>query len=122
SLTGVGAKLNPEYFRQVLDKGAHDRPYMFTRMPGFGNPNVGTLVALFENADPAEADPKITLDMPPAKLKAEARGLVGEGALACIKCHTFAGKKAEGVQGIDMTLLTARLRKGWFHKYMLDPN
>src|SRR5205085_3768931 len=115
SLTGVGAKLNAEYFRQILDKGAHDRPYMLTRMPGFGNANVGNLVALFDNADPIEAAPKVTLSMPAAKIKAEARNLIGEGALACIKCHTFAGKKAEGVQGMDLTVMTQRLRKSWFH-------
>ena len=43
-LDGVGAKLNPDYFKQILDKGAHDRPYMHTRMPGFGTANVGQLV------------------------------------------------------------------------------
>ena len=36
SLTGVGAKLNPEWLRTVFDQGAKDRPYMFTRMPKFG--------------------------------------------------------------------------------------
>jgi mono/diheme cytochrome c family protein len=121
-LTGVGAKLNPEYLRRILDNGAHDRPYMHTRMPGFGNANVGHLVALFASADPGQAAPKVTLDAAPAKVKSEARKLVGEGALACIKCHTFAGHKAEGVQGIDMTLMTQRLRKEWFHPYMIDPN
>lgn len=122
SLTGVGAKLNAEYLRHILDKGAHDRPYMQTRMPGFGNDNVGVLVAMLENVDGAITSPKITFDMPLVKVKKEARALVGAGALACIKCHTFAGHKAEGVQGIDMTLLTQRLRKSWFHAYMLDPS
>ena len=36
-LDGVGAKLNLDYVKQVLDKGAHDRPYMHTKMPGFGS-------------------------------------------------------------------------------------
>ena len=27
-LDGVGAKLQPEYLKQILDKGAQDRPYM----------------------------------------------------------------------------------------------
>jgi mono/diheme cytochrome c family protein len=121
-LTGAGAKLNAEYLRQILDKGAHDRPYMHTRMPGFGNANVGVLVAMLENADRAERAPTVTLALPPAKIKGEARALVGAGALACIKCHTFAQYKAEGVQGIDLTLMTKRLRKSWFHHYMIDPN
>jgi hypothetical protein len=121
-LTGVGAKLNAEYLRQLLDKGAHDRPYMFVRMPGFGNANVDGLVALLPNADPAISTPKVALDLTLPKVKGEARSLVGDGALACIKCHTFAGLKAEGVQGMDLTIMTQRLRKGWFHQYMLNPN
>ena len=121
SLTGVGAKLNASYLRQVLDKGAHDRAYMNTHMPGFGNDNVGVLVGMLENADGAVPAPTITFKMPATKVKKEARALVGAGALACIKCHTFAGHKVEGVQGIDMTLMTQRLRKGWYHRYMLDP-
>jgi mono/diheme cytochrome c family protein len=121
-LTGVGAKLNAEYLRHLLDEGAHDRPYMFTRMPGFGNDNVGVLVTLFANADPAPAAPKVALTARPQKIKAEARHLIGGQALGCIKCHTFAGHKAEGVQGIDMTLMTRRLKHDWFHNYLLNPN
>ena len=41
-LDGVGAKLNPEYFKQILDKGAHDRPYMQTQMPGSVTPTSAT--------------------------------------------------------------------------------
>ncbi len=122
SLTGAGAKLNGEYLRKILDSGSHDRPYMFTKMPGFGNANVGVLVAMFENADPAVPAAQVHLNLPPAKVRGEARAMIGAGALACIKCHTFAGHKAEGVQGIDMTLMTQRLRKGWFHNYLIDPN
>lgn len=79
-LTGAGAKLNAEYLRHILDKGSHDRPYMFTRMPGFGNANVGVLVAMLENADPGLSAPKVTLDLPAPKVKSKARKLVGEGA------------------------------------------
>jgi mono/diheme cytochrome c family protein len=122
SLNGVGAKLNPEYLRQLLDKGAHDRPYMHTRMPGFGNDNVGALVALFNNLDPPESAPKVKLSQTPQKVKAEARQLIGGTNLACIKCHTFAGNKAEGVQGMDMTIMAKRLKHDWYHNYMLNPS
>ena len=37
-LDGVGAKINPDYLKMLLDKGVHDRPYMHTHMPGFGWP------------------------------------------------------------------------------------
>jgi hypothetical protein len=41
--------------------------------------------------------------------------------MACIKCHTFNGQKAEGVQGIDMVKMTQRVKRDWFHAYVFDP-
>jgi mono/diheme cytochrome c family protein len=121
SLTGVGAKLTTNYLQHILNVGAHDRPYMHTRMPGFGYANVGQLVAAFEAVDTQPVVAKITFSQPPARVKAEARKLVGDGALSCIKCHMFAGHKAEGIQALDMTLMTQRLKRDWFHRYMLNP-
>src|SRR5439155_24660998 len=102
SLTGTGAKLNPAYLKQILDKGAHDRPYMHTRMPGFGLANVGHLVEAFAALDKGEAAVSVTFSDPMSRVKAQARHLAGAQALGCVKCHTFAGSQAEGVQGIDM--------------------
>ncbi|MCS7045640.1 MAG: PA14 domain-containing protein [Gemmataceae bacterium] len=122
SLNGVGAKLRPEYLRKILHQGAHDRPYMHTRMPGFGEANVGHLVRLFVDVDHLEPAPKVVFEESPAKVKAAGRHLVGAQAFACYKCHTFNGQKAEGVQGIDMTLMPVRLQRDWFIHYVLDPN
>jgi mono/diheme cytochrome c family protein len=121
TLTGVGAKLNADYMKMILDKGTHDRPYMHTRMPGFGNANVGHLVAAFEGLDTIKKAPDVKFEQSPANVKATARFLVGGKAFGCIKCHTFNGVKAEGVQGIDMTLLPKRLKRDWFHAYIEDP-
>jgi mono/diheme cytochrome c family protein len=120
-LDGVGAKLTPEYFKQVLDKGAHDRPYMHTRMPGFGDANVGHLVAAFGAIDTLPKAPAVTFDMPAGRVKAAARHLVGGQAFGCVKCHTFNGVKAEGTQGIDMTLMPRRLKRDWFFAYVENP-
>lgn len=120
-LDGVGAKLNPDYFKKILDQGAHDRPYMHTRMPGFGSANVGHLPELFASSDRLPAVPEVKFDHAPARVKAEARKLAGAEALGCIKCHTFNNKKAEGVQGIDMLKMPQRLRREWFHAYINDP-
>jgi mono/diheme cytochrome c family protein len=120
-LDGVGAKLNPDYLRHVLDQGVHDRPYMQTRMPGFGNANVGQLVELFAAVDKLPVVPEAHFKEPVGRVKSMARRLVGEGAFACIKCHTFGGHKAEGVQGIDMLLMPRRLRRDWFHAYVAEP-
>jgi len=120
-LDGVGAKLNEDYLRELLDGGVHHRPYMHTRMPGFGDANVGKLVSLFGASDHLPAAPAVTFKQPMARIKDSARHLVGGQAFGCVKCHTFAGIKAEGVQGIDMTLMTKRLQRSWFHAYILDP-
>lgn len=122
SLDGVGAKLKPAYLKHILANGSHDRPYMHTRMPKFGDANVGHLVSAFAELDKLEPAPRATFKTSSAKVKAEARHLVGGQGLGCIKCHTFAGYKAEGVQGIDMLLLPQRLERDWFHRYVLDPN
>ncbi len=121
SLDGAGAKLQSAYLRNLLDKGGHDRPYMHTRMPGFGNANVGHLVEELPKVDKLPMIPEVTFKESSTRIKSQARHLIGAGAFGCIKCHTFAGKKAEGVQGIDMTLMTKRLRRDWFHAYITTP-
>ena len=121
SLDGVGAKLNQEYFKQMLDKGVHDRPYMQTHMPGFGSANVGQLPALFAALDKVPTVGEIKFDVPMVKVYSAARHIIGEQALSCIKCHTFNGIKAEGIQGIDMTMMPKRLNRDWFHFYVVDP-
>ncbi len=120
-LDGVGAKLNPEYLAPLLDKGAKDRPYMLTRMPGFGSANVGHLTTALASIDKLDAAPTVKFGDPDAKVKAAGRYMVSGQAFSCAKCHTFNGIKAEGVQGIDMTVMTKRLRRDWFHAYLLNP-
>jgi mono/diheme cytochrome c family protein len=120
-LDGVGAKLNADYLKQILDKGADDRPYMLTSMPGFGQANVSHLVEAFAAADHLPQVPPVKFSEPEAKVISAGRHMVGAQAFGCIKCHTFAGQKAEGVQGIDMLLMTKRLKRDWFHAYCVDP-
>src|SRR5207302_644054 len=126
SLNGVGAKLNPAYLKKVLADGAHDRPYMHTRMPGFGPDATAALVPAFPAVDTIDPVPVPAFTHKPPQVKAAGRSLVGapnalnSNGLGCIKCHTFAGKKSEGVQGIDMTLMPQRVRRDWFHRYLID--
>jgi mono/diheme cytochrome c family protein len=122
-LNGVGAKLNPEWLRTVFDQGAKDRPYMFTRMPNFGMPNVGSLVTALEQVDAANLPPLSKLDIDPAdkKFKAAGRRLVGAQGFSCIKCHTFADKRSTGIQALSLTTMTKRLRPEWFYPYMRSP-
>ncbi len=120
-LTGVGAKMTPEYLKKIMAEGSTDRPYMHTRMPRFGEANTGHLVKAFAAADTALAVVRPDFKATPNQVKAAGRHMVGGLSLGCIKCHTFAGHKAEGVQGIDMTLLPKRLQRDWFYRYLLDP-
>jgi mono/diheme cytochrome c family protein len=121
SLDGVGAKLNADYMKQILDKGADDRPYMHTRMPGFGHGNVGHLTDLFAGIDKLPEVPHVKFTEAENKIASTGRFMTGVQAFGCIKCHTFAGNKAEGVQGIDMLLMPKRLKRDWFHAYCIDP-
>jgi mono/diheme cytochrome c family protein len=129
ALDGVGAKLNPDYLLKVLTTGAHDRPYMHTRMPGFGPDHAARLARALESVDTLAPLPKVTFAQPLTRVKAQARRMVGAmppdlggaDSLGCIKCHTFNKHKAEGIQGIDMTLMPKRVRREWFHRYVIDP-
>jgi len=123
ALTGVGAKLQSSWLKTLFDKGAKDRPYMFTRMPRFGSENVGDLITAFEQADAVAIKqvPVVNVDDKDKKFKAVGRRLVGSQGFSCIKCHTFADKKATGIQALSLTTMTQRLRPEWFHFYMLNP-
>lgn len=118
-LSQVGGKLHREWLEKVLVGEGRARPYMHTRMPSFGEGNVGHLTDLFVAADPAYPDDK-DWDVSPDIL-AMGHELVGKGALGCVQCHTFAGQRSLGVQAVDMTTMVDRIQYGWFRELMLDP-
>lgn len=118
-LTKVGAKLRPEWMREVLLNRGYVRPYMATRMPQFGEVNVGHLPGAFDKADSiAGALPAPEISQRDAKF---GRRLVGVGGLTCISCHTFGQFKSLGIPAIDLTTMTKRLKYDWYHRYLLDP-
>ncbi|QDS94795.1 Cytochrome c [Roseimaritima multifibrata] len=121
SLSGVGDKLKEEYVASILNAGANERPYLKTRMPGFGDSSLHTLPAIW-----ADSDRRTEAEIPPVDLastvmESHGRKLVGDQGLACIKCHTYDGKGQDSVQAIDMRKMPQRLREDWFHRYMLSP-
>lgn len=120
-LDGVGAKLTDAYLKQVLDRGAKDRPYMRTAMPRFGGGNIGKLTAALQELDTPIADKLAVVEGPEYRTKSDGRALIGTKGFGCVKCHQFNKQKAEGIQGIDMTLITKRVRPEWFVKYVLNP-
>ncbi len=120
-LDGVGDKLNPQWLQHVLQNGAKDRPYMLTRMPKFGLPNVSELTAAFVTEDKREGRAAEKIAEVEHRIKAVGRQLVGDKALGCIKCHTFGQYKASGIQAINLQTMTQRVREDWFLRYMIDP-
>jgi len=121
ALNSVGSKLKSDWFHKVLTEGTKSRPYMNTRMPKFGTKNLGSLETDLIELDRL-SNVEIVQTEDERKVKSHGRFFVGDEALSCIKCHTFGQHKATGIQAIDLTTMTTRLNKDWFHAYMLKPS
>lgn len=121
-LSGIGAKLKKPWLKEVMEKGTKVRPYMLTRMPRFGEANIGHLVQDLPEVDKLAPVPLVEFSESENKVKNAAKFLVGGKALGCIKCHTFNGIKAEGVQAIDIVQMSNRLNRDWFITYMKNPS
>lgn len=120
TLTGVGAKLNPKWMRDVLVNGRAIRPYMMTRMPQYGEQNVGYLVDLFQQTDKL---PETNFAKVEDQKESRKEGLhiVGNKGLNCAACHTFQYKLSDTMPAVDLTEMAQRLKKDWFYQYMLAP-
>ncbi len=119
TLDGVGAKLRPAWLQQVLLKGAGVRPYMATRMPQFGEANVKSLGAAFEQADAGlRTGPELAVVH---GCVINGLRLVGNEGLSCISCHNIAGHRSLGVPAMDLTTAPERLNSDWFRRYLLNP-
>jgi len=118
-LNGVGNKLRPDWLKEVLFRQPKVRPYMATRMPAFGEAQLEALMNALSKADGATA---LREAAEPSLLDAKlGRKLVGTGGLSCISCHMFGGHNSLGIPAMDLTLMPRRLRKEWFHRYLIDP-
>ncbi|TWU04833.1 c-type cytochrome [Stieleria varia] len=120
TLTGIGAKLNPQWMRQVLASGRAIRPYVLTRMPQFGINNVAHLVDDFAETDQL---PEVQYAdfQDETEIKKVGTELVGTSGLNCIVCHTFQLQKSANMPAVDLTEMAERLQKKWFYHYMRDP-
>jgi mono/diheme cytochrome c family protein len=125
TLTGVGAKLQTGWLRDAIAHGQAERPYLRARMPGFGPQLADDLAARLAANDTL---PPIPLLPPPAEGDPQreerelGRTLVGDKAMNCITCHTFAGERAGSMAAIDLVATTGqRLRPEWFAHFLRDP-
>ena len=129
-LTLVGAKLQPVWMKKVLFDAESVRPYMFTRMPQFGEPNLRHLPDLFAQLDKV-ADIKFSMPNSESGNKKEreraqemreaGRKLLGNKSLNCVACHDFNGKTPQN-NGIELMTTQQRLQPSWFYHFLCDPN
>ena len=120
TLTGVGAKLKPKWMRDVLVNGRSVRPYMLTRMPQYGESNVGGVIKLFEESDKLEPT-KFATFKDQKKTREAGWKMAGHKGLNCVACHTYQFKISDTMPAVDLTEMAERLEKDWFYQYMLDP-
>lgn len=120
TLTGVGAKIQPNWMRDVLVNGRSVRPYMNTRMPQYGEENVGYLVELFQNCDQL-SDTTFAKFEDQKAMRKKGLQLAGSQGLNCVACHTYKYKDADTMPAVDLTEMAERLKKDWYYQYMLDP-
>ncbi len=120
SLSDIGAKITSEWMTEVMLHGKRQRPYVNASMPQFGEANVGHLVKLFGKVDELE---KVALpEVPDMKASKDAgHEIVGTAGLSCIACHQFNGQKSGDMGAWDISLVSGRLQKNWFHLYMRNP-
>lgn len=120
TLTNVGAKLNPQWMRQVLVNGRAIRPYLLTRMPQYGSDNVEHLVDLLQQVDELPEVPFAEFEDLKV-MRTAGFDMAGTGGLNCIACHTFQLKQAAAMPAVDLTEMAERLQKTWFYHYMKNP-
>ena len=119
-LTHVGAKLTKAWLAEVLLHGGRQREYLNTRMPLFGEANVGHLIERFEEVDKLEevTFPKVANIRESKNAGYEMTGVTG---FSCIACHDFNGQKSTA-GALELVHVTERLKKNWFHLYMRQPS
>lgn len=118
-LGDAGAKLTKPWLTEILTKGTKVRPYMNTRMPVFGKAVVHLIddFAKVESTKPKQEYPLVSAK----NAMKHGRALVGTGGMACVQCHVFAGEKSLGLPAMDLALMTQRLNREWFGRYLLNP-
>ena len=120
TLSGVGAKLNRKWMRDVFVNARSIRPYMKTRMPQYGESNIGHLIDLFQSEDKLPSMEFAKID-DQKEMRELGHRLAGNQGLNCVACHTYRYKQSDTMPAVDLTEMTDRLKKDWFFQYMLAP-
>lgn len=124
-LTWLGEKLHPGWSGTFIAGAApyKPRPWLASRMPGFGAPGIGIANGLTQQhglplADaPEKAAEKETTDIGHKLLSAD-------GGLNCVQCHGVKDAPPTAVfeaPGINLAYTTERIRRGYFQRWLLAP-
>ena len=114
-LTGVGRKLQPDWFAGVLGGTNRIRSYLKSRMPVYGDATT-TLPALM-----AKADGKASRPLPEGDVESGRKLLGTLGGNSCITCHRWGDRASLGIQALDISNLSRRIQPGWLQEYLVDP-
>jgi hypothetical protein len=125
TLTGIGSKLQDEWLHNSIAHGQLERPYLVTRMPGFGDGFATELHSALTAVDKVPDFPVAPLPKPRKEAEVITNlgsELVGDKGMNCITCHVFAGEQAGAMSAIDLVHSTGkRLRPEWFAGFMRHP-
>ena len=124
-LTGLGARLAPQWLREVLVEGRRSHAEFELRMPHYSSDHVKPLIDGFARA--AGLQPGAAPTAPPQASSVSTTGVqmlgtnASQGGLGCIGCHGFGEHNALGEEGPALTHVARRVRYDWFQRWMRDP-
>jgi mono/diheme cytochrome c family protein len=123
SLSGEGAKVQPQWLFDFLKSPTPLRPWLKVRMPSFGltDEEASDLVRYFTAQDEARDTPYVFVDE-----EAISPGMVAVGKkifqeFQCLECHVQTPGKEAGDLAPDLSLSRRRLRPDWLLKWLEDP-
>jgi len=124
-LTWLGEKLQPGWMGSFIAGAApyKPRPWLASRMPGFGAPGVGIANGLaHQHGLPLADAPEPAADK--ARAEIGEKLISADGGFNCVQCHGVKDQAPTAVfeaPGINLGYATERLRKGYFHRWLLAP-
>lgn len=117
-LTHVGKKLNPSWFKKVLDGKGDIRPHMTIRMPIFPAEELKELPKQLAIADEDDTASEKDVFGDLTNLAKPGRELLNTG---CIQCHPLRGENLASVVGTDLSGVHQRVRPAWFKEFLRNP-
>jgi mono/diheme cytochrome c family protein len=125
SLTYVGEMLHSDYMEKMLD-GKLDirpRPWLAMRMPAFHS-RAKLLTAGLAGQHGMAPSKVNTANLDQEKIKAGKQLIGSTGGFACVICHADGDAKALAafeVEGVNFDQVARRLRTGYYHQWMENP-